>query len=61
MDTPRDNLEVALDARAKGYASIPVHPGTKVPAVQWKRWQGELPPEVQARIADDNARAFLDG
>ena len=33
------NLETALDARDKGIVCIPVHAGTKVPAVKWKRMQ----------------------
>src|SRR5262249_1979693 len=44
MNTPRDTLGICLDAREKGIAAIPVHPGTKVPAVAWKRWQTEMPP-----------------
>jgi len=47
-------VETALEARRLGYAPIPILPGTKVPAVKWKRWQEELPPEdlVRAWFAD---------
>jgi hypothetical protein len=37
------NYEVALANAEKGYISIPCHPGTKIPAVRWKRWQTERP------------------
>ena len=37
-------LAVALDAREKGIVAIPCHPGTKVPKVNWKAWQTEMPP-----------------
>jgi hypothetical protein len=43
METSRDNIEIALDALAKGIVCIPVRPDTKVPAVAWKPWQTELP------------------
>ena len=47
MNTPRDNYETALSNREKGFTSIPLHPGTKVPRVKWKRWQTEQPsPEL---------------
>lgn len=49
METSRDNLGIALDARAKGISAIPVLPGSKVPAVKWKQWQTELPPEELLR------------
>jgi hypothetical protein len=39
------NYETALSNAGKGYVSIPVLPGTKVPAVRWKRWQTERPTE----------------
>ncbi|MCI0464516.1 MAG: bifunctional DNA primase/polymerase [Gemmataceae bacterium] len=42
-DTP-GNLDAALAAAEKGLAPIPCHPGTKVPCVKWKEWQGKLPP-----------------
>ena len=38
------NYELALSNAQKGIVSIPCHPGTKVPSVAWKRWQGEAPP-----------------
>jgi hypothetical protein len=44
METPSDNLAIALDARAKGIVAIPCHPGTKVPKVRWKIWQTLMPP-----------------
>lgn len=49
MPKPPDNLAVALDALAKGFAAIPVVAGTKSPAVKWKQWQEELPPEELLR------------
>lgn len=45
METPRDNYTTALDAAEKGIVCIPCLPGTKIPAVKWKRWQDEMPPE----------------
>lgn len=45
MANGNGNLAVALDAREKGLVCIPVLQGTKVPAVRWKRWQTEMPPE----------------
>lgn len=50
METPRDTLGTALDARAKGIVAVPCHPGTKVPMVAWKRWQTEMPPEELQRL-----------
>lgn len=38
------NWEIALDARAKGIVAIPCRPGTKVPAIRWKKWQSAMPP-----------------
>lgn len=54
MEKLPDNLAAALDARAKGIAAIPCHPGTKVPMVRWKPYQAELPsPEtLRAWFAD---------
>lgn len=49
MDKPHDNLGAALDALAKGIAPIPVVERTKVPAVKWKQWQDQLPPEGLVR------------
>jgi len=43
------NLDVALDALAKGIAPVPCRPGTKVPLVPWKPWQTTLPTEEQVR------------
>src|SRR5437016_8203483 len=43
METPRDNLQIALDALEKGLVAIPCHPGTKVPMVKWKEWQSRMP------------------
>ncbi len=39
-----NNLEIALDARDKGIVAIPCRPGTKVPAIGWKKWQSTMPP-----------------
>jgi hypothetical protein len=39
------NFETALANAEKGIVSIPVLPGTKVPAVKWKRWQSAMPTE----------------
>jgi len=53
MKAPRDNIEIACDARAKGIVAIPCHPGTKVPAVKWKEWQTQMPPiELQREWFD---------
>jgi hypothetical protein len=50
METQRSNWEISQAAREKGIVAIPCHPGTKVPAVPWKRWQSEMPPpELQER------------
>ena len=46
MDTTHnaaDTLHAALHAAALGYRSIPCRPGTKVPAVKWKRYQSVAP------------------
>jgi hypothetical protein len=43
MQTPPDNYGVARAALDMGIAAIPVLPGTKIPAVFWKRFQTELP------------------
>jgi hypothetical protein len=54
MEAPRDTLGIAREARQKGLVAIPCRPGTKVPAVTWKRWQHEMPPwEVQRRWFED--------
>lgn len=39
-----NNLAIALDARSKGIVAIPCRPGTKVPAIGWKKWQSAIPP-----------------
>lgn len=39
------NFEIALANAGKGIVGIPVLPGTKIPAVKWKRWQTEMPPQ----------------
>jgi hypothetical protein len=44
VEAPRDNYEAALAAARLGYRCVPCRPGTKVPAVAWKRWQTEMPP-----------------
>jgi hypothetical protein len=44
METPPDNLAIALDAFEKGIVAIPLIEGTKIPAVKWKEWQHALPP-----------------
>ncbi len=43
------NLQRALEAAEKGYVPIPMLPGSKVPAVKWKRWQSEMPTEELLR------------
>ena len=43
MEHVPDNYETARAAAEKGIAAIPVLPGTKIPAVKWKRYQTELP------------------
>lgn len=40
-----DNLTTALRAAAIGLRCIPCLPGTKVPAIKWKRFQTEVPTE----------------
>src|SRR5207253_2693300 len=41
------NYAIALANAEKGYVSIPLLPGTKIPAVKWKRFQTEKPsPEL---------------
>lgn len=37
------NYAIALANAEKGYASIPIHPGTKVPMVKWKEYQTAMP------------------
>src|SRR5437870_2538800 len=49
METRTDNLETAIAAAEKGIVCIPVLPGTKLPAVKWKQWQTEMPPESLIR------------
>jgi hypothetical protein len=53
MNQPPDtagNYEIALANAAKGYVSIPLLPGTKIPAVKWKEWQTTMPtPELYRR------------
>src|SRR5436305_2103968 len=49
MNKQHDTYEIALSNREKGVVSIPILPGTKVPAVKWKRWQKEMPSEEQLR------------
>lgn len=44
METSSDILDIALDARRKGFVAVPCHPGTKVPRVKWKEWQDREPP-----------------
>ncbi|HEX3147895.1 MAG TPA: bifunctional DNA primase/polymerase [Gemmataceae bacterium] len=43
------NYEVALANAAKGYASIPCFPDTKVPMVKWKPYQTQMPSAEQLR------------
>jgi Bifunctional DNA primase/polymerase, N-terminal len=43
------NFEIALANAAKGYASIPCFPGSKIPMVKWKPFQTVLPPEPLLR------------
>ncbi len=40
---PHDPLAQALALAAAGFSVIPLHPGSKLPAVSWKRWQTERP------------------
>lgn len=40
---------VARTARELGIAAIPIHPGTKIPAVPWKRFPTELPSDELLR------------
>lgn len=42
-------LEAALSYRRRGWAPIPLLPGTKKPAVQWSRYQNVPPSEHQIR------------
>lgn len=43
------NYEIALANAAKGIVSIPIVPGTKVPAVKWRHWQHSMPPTEMLR------------
>lgn len=38
-----DTYAAALAADALGYASIPLLPGSKAPAIRWRQWQTERP------------------
>lgn len=52
MATPNNttgNLRAALHAADLGYRSIPCLPGTKVPAVKWKRYQSASPTASEYR------------
>ncbi len=49
MQKPPETLALALDALGMGYAPVPIVEGTKTPAVKWKPWQEELPPEELVR------------
>jgi len=40
-------LTEALSLARMGLSVIPLRPGSKVPAVRWKRWQSERPSEAQ--------------
>lgn len=60
MTTPNHTpLECALEALRLGYAPIPITPGEKIPAVKWKCWQDELPPEDLVRQWFADARRNL--
>jgi hypothetical protein len=54
-------LAAALDALAKGYGCVPVRPGSKSPAVPWKRYQGTPPTaaELAALFADARRNVAL--
>lgn len=56
VPTPRSALDAALDAHAKGYGCIPIHPLSKVPAVSWKRFQHQPPTVDQLRQLFADAR-----
>lgn len=43
------NFALALANAGKGIVSIPMLPGTKIPAVKWKRWQSDMPSEALFR------------
>jgi hypothetical protein len=47
--TTTGNYEVARAAAEKGIAAVPILPGSKVPAVKWKPFQSELPPDELLR------------
>jgi len=51
---PTEILEIALAISALGYRCIPCLPGSKVPAVKWKRFQTESPTK-------DDYRAWFGG
>jgi len=47
LSTSIGNYDVALANAAKGYASIPCFPGTKIPMVKWKLYQTQMPSTEQ--------------
>lgn len=57
--SPATPLESALEALRLGYTPVPIVAGTKIPAVKWKRWQDELPPEDLVRQWFADARRNL--
>jgi len=47
---PKSTLDIALEWRALGVATIPIRAGSKAPAlVSWKPYQTQLPTEVELR------------
>lgn len=42
-------LNAALEYRARGWSIIPLNPGSKLPAVQWRKYQYEIASEQDVR------------
>jgi len=49
MPMQKTSLDTALQWRALGIATIPILAGSKRPALDWERWQHELPSEAKLR------------
>ena len=47
MENLSDNFGIVMAAAELGYRCIPCLPGTKVPALKWKRYQTEPPTEAE--------------